>query len=248
MSKSPLRYPGGKSRAVKQIREYFPPNLTKLVAPFIGGASIELACANDGITVQGYDLFKPLASFWQAAILDKSRLVHEVEYWYNLDKETYKAFQLELLNIPDTFEQGAAFFVLNRASFSGTTLSGGMNPELPRFTRSSIRRLKHTRTKNLSVECGDFRETIPRHRDDFMYLDPPYVIEQNLYGCRGDLSQNFPHKALAQELKKCSRWVLSYNDCDLVRDLYSDYIIETPEWTYGMGKNKNSKEVLVISG
>ena len=65
--KSPLRYPGGKSRAVKTIREYIPTETKKLCAPFLGGASVELACAADGIKVYGADAFEPVVNFWKHA-------------------------------------------------------------------------------------------------------------------------------------------------------------------------------------
>ena len=64
-TKSPLRYPGGKSRAVKQVLALLPRGLDLLCSPFLGGASIELACAGRGIAVRGYDSFQPLVAFWQ---------------------------------------------------------------------------------------------------------------------------------------------------------------------------------------
>ena len=44
-TRSTLRYPGGKSRAAKLIREHIPAGTTALAAPFLGGGSLELACA-----------------------------------------------------------------------------------------------------------------------------------------------------------------------------------------------------------
>ena len=64
---SPLRYAGGKSLAVGHILEYLPDGVTSLVSPFIGGASVEIACANElGIDVLGYDIFSILVNYCQA--------------------------------------------------------------------------------------------------------------------------------------------------------------------------------------
>ncbi|WMT84135.1 DNA adenine methylase [Wolbachia endosymbiont of Listronotus oregonensis] len=72
--KSPLRYPGGKSRAVSQIvNEYIPRGLPTLCSPFIGGGSIELALASRGTKVYGYDAFEPLVRFWQVLLKDPCR-------------------------------------------------------------------------------------------------------------------------------------------------------------------------------
>jgi DNA adenine methylase len=78
--KTPLRYPGGKSRAVKKILPHIK-NLGggELCSPFLGGGSIELACAEEGMIVHGYDLFKPVVWFWQALLQDPVRLALAVE-------------------------------------------------------------------------------------------------------------------------------------------------------------------------
>jgi len=78
--KTPLRYPGGKSRAVKKILPYIQDlGGGELCSPFLGGASVELACAEQGMTVHGYDLFSPLVWFWEALLMDSARLTAEVE-------------------------------------------------------------------------------------------------------------------------------------------------------------------------
>ena len=64
-ARSPLRYPGGKSRAVRTILELIPPDTCTLVSPFVGGGSVELACAALGMRVKASDLFEPLVTFWQ---------------------------------------------------------------------------------------------------------------------------------------------------------------------------------------
>jgi hypothetical protein len=49
---SPLRYAGGKSWAVGYIVEYIPSAIQRLVSPFVGGASVEIAIAKEiGIPV-----------------------------------------------------------------------------------------------------------------------------------------------------------------------------------------------------
>ena len=70
---SPLRYPGGKNRAIKAIVSCIPANETKLCSPFLGGGSIELACTPK-MQVYGYDVFSPLVDFWQVLIDDRNTL------------------------------------------------------------------------------------------------------------------------------------------------------------------------------
>ena len=79
MPKTPLRYPGGKSRAVETIMPYIR-NLDcgELCSPFLGGGSIELKCAEEGMVVHGYDLFQPLVWFWEALLSNPKKLVDYV--------------------------------------------------------------------------------------------------------------------------------------------------------------------------
>ena len=72
--KSLLRYPGGKTRALKHIIPYFPKNLTEIVSPFFGGGSIEIHYASQGVRVHGYEIFEPLVNFWQQVLENPKRV------------------------------------------------------------------------------------------------------------------------------------------------------------------------------
>ncbi|HEX8071973.1 MAG TPA: DNA adenine methylase [Pyrinomonadaceae bacterium] len=249
--RSPLRYPGGKNRAVKAITKLIfaqiPSDEKKLCSPFLGGGSIELACTTK-MEVYGADIFEPLVAFWRVLLRDPEMLARRVEpYLHSLTRTQFYNLQKRFIHLTDEVERAAAFFVLNRSSFSGTTLSGGMSPGHPRFTQSAIERIKSFKVDNFHVENADYREVIPKHEDAFLYLDPPYLNGQGLYGVKGDTHKSFDHEALADLLHKRDRWIMSYNDCPEVRELYKDKTIVSIEWIYGMSKNKQSKEVLIAS-
>lgn len=247
MQKSVLRYPGGKSKAVDLILPYIPENTKEIVAPFVGGASIELACASKGISVVAYDVFFPLVCFWQKLLTNPERLVKNVQKYYPLSKESFYKLQKSHTSEKDLEEMAAQFFVLNRTSFNGSTLSGGMSPNHPRFNQSSIDRLSKFKIKNFTVECKDFEESIPLHPDSLLYLDPPYMIKNTLYGNKGDTHKNFNHMALFNLLKNRKKWILSYNNSPEIRELYKDFHQVFPSWKYGMGKDKDSREILILS-
>ena len=65
--KTPIRYAGGKTRAIKIISPYLD-NETKIVSPFMGGGSLEVNWAKKGIEVIGYDLFDALVNFWNVLL------------------------------------------------------------------------------------------------------------------------------------------------------------------------------------
>ena len=246
-SKSPLRYPGGKSRAVAAIMDLIPAGTKKLCSPFIGGGSIELACSAAGIRVYGADAFKPIVEFWQQAIKSPVVLAKRVRVHYPLSRTKFYHLQNTYPKLDDPQERAAVFYVLNRSSFSGTTLSGGMSPNHPRFTPSAIERLRDLNIKGLSVRHADFRKTLERHPDTFLYLDPPYANGGKLYGRKGDMHEGFAHAELADELRRRDGWILSYNDCEFVRKLYKGQKFLEPQWLYGMSVDKTSKEVLIVN-
>jgi DNA adenine methylase len=273
--KSPLRYPGGKTRAVETLMEFIPEDCGELCSPFLGGGSFELALAEKGITVYGYDLFAPLVWFWQTLLCDGIKLAAyadacRIENVYlhhaknkvrriearGLPKEDFERYQKEISRTMEKKHQlpyalAAKFYALNRSSFSGATLSGGFSERASyaRFTDSSIKRLQEFTESNLTVSHADFRKSIPKHADAYLYVDPPYYLgsSSKLYGNRGDFHGNFPHLELYDILQGREKWILSYNDCELIRHLYGDYQIYKVEWAYGMNKSKQSSEIIITN-
>ena len=252
--KSPLRYPGGKSRAVSKILPHIPKGVD-LCSPFFGGGSIEIAyaLANPNNKVYGYDLFEPLVCFWEELIKDSNRLATQVEtIKRNFSKEDFHEFRKELKEnfIPSRIT-AAKVFAINRASFSGATFSGGFSKlsSEKRFTQSSIDRVRNFKVPNLSVGLSDFNDTLDKHKDEFLYLDPPYLLEKgsnNLYGSSGSTHKGFDHERLLELLQNRKGWIMSYNDCGWVRHAYESFNIVNLGWSYGMSKSKKSSEVLIF--
>lgn len=251
--KSPLRYPGGKSRAVKIISKFIPKDTKDLCSPFFGGGSLEIFCAQRGIRVYGYDNFEPLVDFWQYLLTKPNLLADKVKEHFPLPKTKFYEIQKELIESKNKLERATLFFVLNRTSYSGAALCGGMAKEgedtNPRFKKSSIDNLRNFKINNLSVKLASFEKSIQKHKGMLLYLDPPYFVESKLYGKRGDLHRNFDHEGLAKILKHRNKWILSYNYCNDMLDLYDDYVIDykQPKWKYGMSNDKFSREALIFS-
>ena len=260
--KSPLRYPGGKTRAVKHILPHIPKGIKEFCSPFFGGGSLELAVADRGIPVNGYDNFQPLTNFWHHLLRTPMSLSILSDSYRTsngtlrgLTRQDFLQFKQDLMSAPaKTITDAAKFYALNRSSFSGATLSGGYSKQAAykRFTNSSILRLWTFEAYNLEVRKSDFKQSIPAHPDAFLYCDPPYLLEKNnLYGKNGDTHAGFDHEGLFNLLNERKGWVLSYNNSPQIREMYKDYQIIEAEWAYGM-KNVSTKtmgsssEILVI--
>lgn len=272
MSNTLLRYPGGKTKAASTIADYFPFQLKEIVSPFFGGGAVEFELASRGHTIWAADAFVPLVCFWNQVKYNREKLSDTIQqYLGKMTKERFRGLQQILLNswelaLPSQLDRtlrnnpfgvrydnellvASIFFILNRCSFSGTTMSGGCSPGFPRFTQKSIDKIRDFKLiDNVhSITDTDFQTTIQTFPDKWLYCDPPYMIKNpNLYGNRGNLHDGFAHESLHALLTKRDRWILSYNDCPEIRKMYEGYKIIEPKWKYGLGKNKDSKEILIM--
>lgn len=100
LSKSPLRYAGGKSKAIKQILEYLLPMIKekRIISPFFGGGSLELYLSQHlNFEVIGYDIFEMLTNFWNILITRKDEFVEELKK-FQINKEEFTRNRHILLN------------------------------------------------------------------------------------------------------------------------------------------------------
>ena len=254
---SPLRYPGGKTRAIpildSFVNRYFPSKRV-LLSPFFGGGSFELFLAAKGYTVYGNDLFRPLVTFWETKQRTPQALVHRIRENMPVTKEKFYELRKTLVNHnPGThqLDLAAAYFLLNRTSFNGTTLCGGYSTSAStnRLTESSISRLLTCDVSAIefsNLDCNLFLERHPETTETLIYADPPYYLESRLYGKDGDMHATFNHTMFADLLQKRRDWILSYNDCQFVREIWGTCRIVEVKWSYGMNSTKASAELLIL--
>lgn len=248
-TKSPLRYPGGKTRAISLLKTYIPEGTTTLVSPFFGGGSFELAMAGTGVRVYANDLFRPLYTFWKVLKENPAELQRRVQAACPVTKNAFIQLRTTILGMTDEIEIATAYYLVNRCSFSGATFCGGFSQQSAdgRMNQSAIDRLTAVSLANVSVsndDCIKFLQDHPPAPGLVVYADPPYYISTYVYGKDGDMHEGFDHKRLADELKTRKDWVLSYNDCPFVRELYAECKIVSVQWSYGMSI-KPSSEVII---
>lgn len=145
-TKTMLRYPGGRSRAVKVFSTLVPEDTSTVISPFMGGGSFELYLTGRGISVEASDLFSQLVDFWTVMDKNPSLLADRLEGLLGeIDKETFLSLQERLRTNEGTPEDIATwFYAVNRCSFSGAILSGGYSKAAAsgRFTPSSVERVR----------------------------------------------------------------------------------------------------------
>lgn len=249
-----LRYPGGKTRAVKTLAPLIPEGVNTVVSPFLGGGSFELYLTGLGKTVYASDKFHQLVVFWQQMLKNPSGLAERLApYLGTVDKEVFQQFQQKLRNMEGSDEDIATwFYVANRSSFSGTTLSGGYSASAARdrFTKSSVERVRNFRNTLLQVSHEDYLTALQRPAD-FLFLDPPYLlVDSTLYGNNGDMHDSFDHVEFRDAVQAIDTpALLTYNNSPAIHELWADsrWRIQETSWTYGMNASKKSSEVIITN-
>ena len=258
-NKSPLRYPGGKTRACKKLetimKEHFNiSDFDNLISPFFGGGSFEFHIQNNfKLKIIANDKFTPLYNFWNICKNNKEKLCNELTKKINMiDKDEFTSLREQIMEEKNIVNQSIMYFIINRCSFSGATLSGGFSVEASkrRFTQSSIERIKKLNLENFNIYNFDFEDFINTHQDtkNIIFLDPPYYLEKasTLYGNNGDMHDTFDHNKLYKCLLTKQNWFMTYNNCEYIKNLYKDFKIIETSWSYGMNKSKKSSEIVII--
>ena len=186
---SPLRYPGGKTRACKiidhVILQHFDINcFDTIISPFFGGGSFEFHLQNKyGLKLIVNDKFTPLYNFWRQVKLNKTILCEELRKIKSVSKEHFMAYRNTIMGLQDNIlQQSIQYFIINRCSFSGSTLSGGFSEESSskRFTPSSINKIEALDFSNIVIYNHDFYDFININNlindKTLLFLDPPYFL------------------------------------------------------------------------
>lgn len=281
VSETPLRYAGGKTNAIGLILENFPALKTKrIVSPFMGGGSLELFFSKKlGYEVIAYDVFEILVNFWNILLTRNHELAEELEklipddenytrnrhillhYWEQvkppeLEYTTRKKIELtdhEKTMLQDDLLRATYYYYNMQLSYGPMFLGWKSSVYLkPSKYKDIIEKIRDFKGGNIRVSCDTFENVIPRHNDDFLFLDPPYYLGEDSKMFKGIYPNSnfaihhntFDHICLFELLKKHKAgFFMTYNDCPFIRELYKDYKQVFPSWqyTYGQGETRIGK-------
>ena len=248
--KTPLRYPGGKSRALTKLFQFIP-DLKKYKEyrePFLGGGSvaIEITKRYPHLDVWVNDLYEPLYNFWSELQHngDKlSNLLTGIKQCYCNPDAARCLFQSMKEEVNDktksNLERASAFYIVNKCSFSGLTESSSFSEQASEsnFSLNGIEKLKTyaTMIQNWKITNLSYERMLTDDKDNFIYLDPPYDIKDNLYGRKGSIHKKFDHDQFAEWCDDYTApMLISYNSDQIVKNRFKEWSVSEFAHTYTM--------------
>lgn len=262
--KTPLRYPGGKSRAVDFLfsSENMPTaNIREYREMFLGGGSCAIAFTKrfPHIPVKVNDKYYNLYCFWISLksrgrqLADKLHAVKEeltnakdplqshLDYYHSMRE----GLEVE----EDPFEIAWRFYVMNRCSFSGlgeSTGSFSKDAVFQQFNHSIISKLPaySALMRNWQITNEDYTHLLDgADESTFIFADPPYDISSFVYGIKGDMHDSFCHKRFHDKLETTNAMaMITYNSNETLKQAYTSW--NQLEWdlTYTMHSGQKYRE------
>lgn len=268
MRGSLLRYPGGKSKIYELIerisQEYNLGNRT-YVEPFAGGFGLGIKSICSGLfnnfIINDYDLH--IFAFWHCIFNETDFFIDKIKQSEITVDEWLK--QKNIYNnasVYDIKDVGFSTFFLNRTNYSGILKGGPIGGFTQRgkykidcrFNKNElIKNIKDISNHKNQVEIYNLDASrfideiiIPRSDKLFVNFDPPYVKRgAELYANYYTEDDHIKFKRQIELLPETLPWIMTYDDCELIRELYYAYYPEKMSLRYSAGTAKEGEELFI---
>ncbi len=244
-----ISWVGGKKLLRNSILENFPvnENYNRYIEVF-GGAGWVLFAKERHADLEVYnDVNGNLVNLFKCAKYHPEALQKELEYILMSREQFFDAKnQIDAKGLTD-IQKAAKFYILIKESFGTDLKTFGVRPKNMKKAIDYILEISK-RLNNVVVENQDFESILKTYdkKDALFYLDPPYYAAEKYYS---DKFKQEDHTRLKEALKKIDgKFLLSYNDCEYIRDLYSDYNIIEVDRMHNLingDKKPRYKELLI---
>lgn len=267
---SPLRYPGGKTKIYEKVKNLIIDNdfgNRMYVEPFAGGFGIGISLLSEGIVSSAIlnDFDSHIYHFWDAVLNNTEnllRLINDTPITLEeraRQKQNYKDIDV------DPLTDGFATLFLNRVNFSGIIKGGpigGLNQLGKykidcRFNKEDIKRKIESvaKLKNkirlYNKDAGNLikMNLMKMKSPMFLNIDPPYVIKGS------QLYTNFftehdhleLQKVIVKYLDVNYPWIVTYDDCQFVKNLYQNFYMQEYSITHNAGGTVHGKEIVITN-
>lgn len=242
---------GGKKLLRKKILEVFPePKTFGRYIEVFGGAGWVLFASDRHAELEVYnDANGYLVNLFRCAKYHPDELQKELEYILMSREQFFDAKeQIKVQGLTD-IQKAARFFILIKESYGTDLHSFGVCSKNIGNAVEYISEVSK-RLSTVVIENQDFEHLIKTYdrTDALFYLDPPYYETEKYYSDRFMPEDHIRLKMALERVK--GRFVLSYNDCEYIKDLYNGYNIVEVERTHNLVQKKRKpryKELIITN-
>lgn len=228
---------GGKKLLRKKIIELFPEKGTfKRYIEVFGGAGWVLFASDTHAKMEVYnDVNGNLVNLFRCTKYHPDALQKELSYILMSREQFFDAKeQMESGGLTD-IQRAARFYILIKESFGADLRSFGVRGKNMQNAVEYIPEVSK-RLNRVVIENQDFERILKTYdkKDALFYLDPPYYETEKYYP---DRFMPEDHMRLRNALGRMKgRFLLSYNDCKYIREIYEGFSMIEVERTHNLVK------------
>ena len=248
MMNSFISWIGGKKLLRNKILEIFPETFNRYIEVFGGAGWVLFSSTNKHAKMEVYnDVNGNLVNLFRCTKHHPEALQKELEFILMSREQFFDAKgQIEVRGLTD-IQRAARFYVLIKESFGSDLHSFGVRPKnianATDYILTISKRLNSVVIENQDFEC--ILKTYDK-KDALFYLDPPYYKTEKYYQ---DRFMEEDHERLKDSLDRIKgSFLLSYNDCEYIRELYRGYNIVEVDRMHNLiqgEKKPRYKELLI---
>jgi DNA adenine methylase len=267
-----VKWAGGKSRLLGELVDRVPRRVKTYAEPFAGGAALFFALSSE--RARGTRSFErailadqneELVACYRAVRDDVGGVLDALED-YRYDRERFYEVRAQSTAKMSDVDRAARFIFLNRTCFNGlwrVNSEGRFNVPFGKYKKPLIRDVEGLQAASralagVDIRVGDFADvTRELGRDDFVYLDPPYVPVSRTASFTAYAKDGFSpddQTRLARELRALKRRkaqaMLSNADTPTTRALYKSFschVIRAPRSISCDGATRRDTGELVVT-
>ena len=249
---SPLKHPSRRCADCQQLLTLFHTHFnrddfTSICSPFFGGGSFEFCIQNlHGYRILANELSRPIYCLWDAIKYNRDQVILRLSE-VKMNQETFKNSKQQVLEAyqdSDEIEVAVGLLVLNRCGTGDSLIPDQFESYMAKtnFTENCIRDVSALNLNMFYMYCGEGQSFINSYctrNTDFLFVDPPSYKSKHANGSIDEWSPS-KHLLLCKTMQRITGWMLIYDDCPEIRELYKGYLIIPFEGNYG-------HEIVIIS-
>ncbi|MSU03528.1 DNA adenine methylase [Tissierella pigra] len=226
---------GGKKALRELIVSVFPLYYERYIEVFGGGGWV-LFHKPPGNDFEVYNDFNGLLTNLYRCVREKPDELIEALHFVLNSREDFDIVKNALArdSIESDVIKAAYFYQLIRYSYASGLTSFGSQPH-DMWSNFPLIEQAHRRLSKVVIENKDFKKLIRQYDRpvSFFYLDPPYYETEKYYKNVGEGGfQEKDHIRLRDTLMNIEgKFLLSYNDCDFIREIYDAPNIQIESFT-----------------